>query len=133
MELGEKINTRLIFDGFAALAAETGDFVRAAQLSGAAESLGATIGYTIEPAEQIFRDAYQGKLRSALSREEFEINHEIGRNLSTEEARELAYSKNEPEPPTETRSAVRSSPTEAIETEPGIFGLDRRADADLVL
>ncbi|HEY2865679.1 MAG TPA: protein kinase, partial [Pyrinomonadaceae bacterium] len=63
MELGEKINTRLIFDGFAALAAETGDFVRAAKLSGAAESLGATIGYTIEPAEQIFRDAYQGKLK----------------------------------------------------------------------
>jgi len=109
MELGEKINTRLIFDGFAALAAETGDYVRAAKLSGAAESLGATIGYTIEPAEQIFRDAYQGKLKSALSREEFAINHEIGRNLSTEEARELAYStKKEELSPVEDEPAERS-------------------------
>ena len=91
MELGEKINTRLIFDGFAALAAEAGDHVRAAKLSGAAESLGATIGYTIEPAEQIFRDAYLGKLKAAMSREDFESYHQIGRNLSTEEARELAY------------------------------------------
>ena len=98
MELGEKINTRLIFDGFAALAAESGDHVGAAKLAGAAESLGATIGYTIEPAEQIFRDAYQGKLRAALSHEEFERYHEIGRNLSTEEARELAYSTSDAQP-----------------------------------
>jgi predicted ATPase len=91
MELGEKINTRLIFDGFAALAVERGDYVRAAKLSGVADSIGATIGYTIEPAEQLFRDTYLGKLKDAMPREEFETEHEAGRNLSTEEARKLAY------------------------------------------
>jgi predicted ATPase len=91
MELGEKINTRLIFDGFAALATEQGDYVRAAKLSGVADSIGATIGYAIEPAEQKFRDAYLGRLKSAMPRDEFEVEHEAGRNLSTEEARELAY------------------------------------------
>jgi tetratricopeptide (TPR) repeat protein len=90
VELGEKINTRLIFDGFAALAAERGDHARAARLAGAAESLGATIGYAIEPAEQRFRDAYLGKLRAAMSESEFESGRQIGRTLSTTQASELA-------------------------------------------
>ena len=95
LDIGEKINTRLIFDGFAALAAEKGDYVRAAKLSGAAESLGATIGYAIEPAEQMFRDAYIGKLRAAVPDDEFERERAAGRGLSTEEARGLAYSKSD--------------------------------------
>jgi tetratricopeptide (TPR) repeat protein len=118
MELGEKINTRLIFDGFAALAAESGDFVRAAQLSGAAESLGATIGYTIEPAEQIFRDAYQGKLKLALSREDFAANHEIGRNLSTEAAQQLAYSRGDAGPASEPEPAEPPGQAEQHEIVP---------------
>lgn len=91
MELGEKINTRLIFDGFAALATEQGDYVRAAKLSGVADSIGATIGYSIEPAEQKFRDAYLGRLKAAMPRDEFQAEHEAGRDLSTDEARKLAY------------------------------------------
>jgi len=95
LDLGEKINTRLIFDGFAALAAEDGDYPRAARLAGAAESLGATIGYAVEPAERIFRDAYLGKLRAAMPDHEFATEHEVGRKMTTAEAREFAHPRSE--------------------------------------
>jgi predicted ATPase/tRNA A-37 threonylcarbamoyl transferase component Bud32 len=90
VELGEKINTRLIFDGFAALAAEEKDYKRAARLSGVADSLGATVGYTIEPAEQKFRDHYQGRLKRSISTEEFTAEYEAGRIMPLDEARKLA-------------------------------------------
>jgi len=93
LDLGEKINTRLIFDGFAALAAESRDYVGAARLSGVAESLGATIGYTIEPAEQLFRNTYMNILKAAIPASEFDAEHEIGKRLSIEEARQLISSK----------------------------------------
>lgn len=95
LELGEKINTRLIFDGFAALAADEGDYPRAARLSGAADSLGTTIGYSVEPAEKIFRDAYLTKLRAVMTDDEFEAEHASGRQLTTEQARDLAYPRAE--------------------------------------
>ena len=88
-ELGEKINTRLIFDGFAALETERGELGRAARLSGVAESLGTTIGYAIEPAEQVFRDTYLGKLKKAMPLEEFQAEHQVGKRLSPYEAQEL--------------------------------------------
>jgi non-specific serine/threonine protein kinase len=90
LELGEKINTRLIFDGFAALAAERGQYARAARLSGAADSLGATIGYAIEPAEQIFRDAYLGKLRAAMTDSAFNKEYKVGRKMTAAQASEFA-------------------------------------------
>jgi non-specific serine/threonine protein kinase len=90
LELGEKINTRLIFDGFAALAAERGQYSRAARLSGAADSLGATIGYAIEPAEQIFRDAYLGKLRAAMTDSAFDKEYKVGRKMTPLQASEFA-------------------------------------------
>jgi hypothetical protein len=88
LELDE-INTRVIFDGFAALAADQGDYVRAARLSGAAESLGATIGYVIEPMEQKVRDSYLDKLRAAMTENEFKAKRQAGRNLTPEQARKL--------------------------------------------
>ena len=88
-EIGEKINTRLIFDGFAAIAAEAGEHVLAAKLSGVAQGLGATIGYSIEPAEQRFRDSYLDRLRSVIGDDEFETYHKAGQLLSPREAREL--------------------------------------------
>ena len=90
VELGEKINTRLIFDGFAALAAESGDHKRAAKLSGVADSLGATVGYTIEPAEQKFRDHYLDKLKRSLSADEFASEYEAGKRMPHDDARQLA-------------------------------------------
>ena len=88
-DLGEKINTRLIFDGFAALAAEDGNFALAAKLSGVAQSLGATIGYAIEPAERLFRDAYIEKVTSQLTDDEFDAEYRLGQKLSIAEAFKL--------------------------------------------
>jgi len=92
-DLGEKINTRLIFDGFAALAAEDGDFALAARLSGVAQSIGATVGYAIEPAEMIFRDAYIQKLKAELTEEEYEVENKTGQSLSISDARKLFTSR----------------------------------------
>jgi len=88
-ELGEKINTRLIFDGYAALATDAGEYIRAARLSGVAESLGASIGYAVEPAEKMFRDSYIDKLRAAMGDDEFNAEHEVGRRLTLEQATTL--------------------------------------------
>jgi tetratricopeptide (TPR) repeat protein len=92
-ELKEKINTRLIFDGFAALSTDEGDYAHAARLAGAAESFGATIGYFIEPGERLFRDAYLGKLKSAMSESKFEAERDAGRKLSDIQARQLILGK----------------------------------------
>jgi non-specific serine/threonine protein kinase len=96
--LKEKINTRLIFDGFAALAAEHGNYKRAARLSGAAESYGTTIGYFMEPGEKVFRDAYIGKLKAAMPTSEFDAEREAGRRMSDEEARRLIMDNDQPRP-----------------------------------
>jgi Predicted ATPase len=93
VELNEKINTRLVFDGFAAIATEDGDLNYAAKLSGAAESFGANVGYFIEPGEKLFRDAYLAKLKTSISKSDFETEREIGRRLSTEQLRELIVNK----------------------------------------
>jgi len=95
VELGEKINTRLIFDGFAALACEHGKYSIAARLAGVADSLSATIGYAIEPAEQRFRSSYRDKLRAAMNSGEFETEYEAGMKLSLNEARELVAASND--------------------------------------
>jgi hypothetical protein len=110
-ELDEKINTRLIFDGFAALAAEDGNFGLAARLSGAAESLGATIGYTIEPAEEIVRKVYLDKLKAVMTQAEFEAEHEIGRRFSPEQAHELASNQvGRSTPPSRTGEVSATTP-----------------------
>ena len=110
-ELDEKINTRLIFDCFAALAAEDGNFGLAARLSGAAESLGATIGYTIEPAEEIVRKVYLDKLKAVMTQTEFEAEHEIGRRFSPEQAHELASNQvGRSTPPSRTGEVSATTP-----------------------
>ncbi|MFL6469030.1 MAG: tetratricopeptide repeat protein [Pyrinomonadaceae bacterium] len=88
-ELEEKINTRLIFDGFAALAAQNEDFLNSARLAGFAESLGASVGYAREPAEVLFRDKYMEKIRAALNDADFNSEYNAGLKLSLEEATKL--------------------------------------------
>ena len=90
IELGEKINTRLIFDGFGALAAQEGNFRLAAQFSGVAETLGASIGYAPEPSERRFRDAYVIKVKEAMGEYEYADAYNAGLKLSLEEATKLA-------------------------------------------
>jgi predicted ATPase/serine/threonine protein kinase len=93
LELNEKMNTRLIFDGFAAIATEEGDYDHASILSGAAESFGTNIGYFIEPGEKLFRDAYLSKLKAAMAEADFEAGREIGRRLTPEQIRELIVNR----------------------------------------
>ena len=114
IELDERINTRLIFDGFAALAAERGQLQRAAELSGVAQSLGASIGYTTEPAELRFRDSYILKLRAALGEEAFDAAHKTGFRLTLDEAVKLARD----EPPAGTMETERHSAPSAADEAP---------------
>ena len=91
IELGEKINTRLIFDGYGALAAESRDFDVAGKLSGFAETLGASIGYAPEPAESRFRTAYVEKIKAALGDAEYNNAYIAGLKLSLDDAIKLTH------------------------------------------
>lgn len=91
LDLGNKMTISYSLDGFAALAVETGDLGRAAQLCGAAEALRESIGYKIEPAEGIFRDAYLDKLQAQMSDSEFAAAIEKGRETPPERAAQLAF------------------------------------------
>lgn len=85
----EMSNTTMIsclLDGFAGLAAKSGNAERSAKLSGAAESLRQSIGYKIEPAEEIFRDDYLAKTRAALDEQTFAALYEQGKTLNYDEA-----------------------------------------------
>jgi len=89
-DLGNKMTISYSLDGFAALAVENDELVRAAQLCGAAEALRESIGYKIEPAEEIFRRAYLDKLRTRLNDAEFDEAFEVGRATSPDKALALA-------------------------------------------
>jgi len=89
LSLDEKINIRHIMSGFAGLATQSGDFLRAARLDGVAEGLGASVEYAIEPAECQFRDAYLAKLKPALSKSLFDKEFAIGRAMSINDAKKL--------------------------------------------
>jgi tetratricopeptide (TPR) repeat protein len=67
LDLGNKMTISYSLDGFAALAQEESDYARAVLLAGAAEALRESIGYKIEPAEEVFRDAYLEKARARLN------------------------------------------------------------------
>lgn len=85
-ELGNKITISCSLDGFAAIAAERGGFDLAARLSGAAENLRESIGYKIEPAERVFRDAYLSTVLEAMETHSFESEQQRGRNTALEDA-----------------------------------------------
>lgn len=95
LNLDEKINIRHIMSGFAGLATQRGDFLRAARLDGVAEGLGASIEYAIEPAESQFRDAYLAKLKPALSKSLFDKEFAIGRAMTMTDAKKLVLDKKE--------------------------------------
>lgn len=66
-EMSNKMMIAHSFDGFAALAVKNGNAAQSAKFAGAAEALRETIGYKIEPAEEIFREKYLAKVRGALN------------------------------------------------------------------
>lgn len=69
-ELSNRITISCSLDGFAAVAAERADVRLAAMLSGAAEHLRRSVGYTIEPAEAKLRDHYVSALRTVMTEAE---------------------------------------------------------------
>jgi non-specific serine/threonine protein kinase len=91
LDLGNKMTISYSIDGFAALALENGDLNRAARLCGAAEALRESIGYKIEPAEEIFRTAYVDRLRSQMSSGDFEDSFATGKTTAPEHALAMAF------------------------------------------
>ena len=92
-DLGNKMTISYSLDGFAALATENEDLTRAAQLCGAAEALRESIGYKIEPAEEVFRNAYLEKLRAPMSDAEYNAAFEEGRSTTPDKAIALAFNE----------------------------------------
>ncbi len=86
LEMNNKTIISCALDGFAALAVKSGNVTQSAKLSGAAESLRESIGYQIEPAEEIFRAKYLLKTRAALSLQDFTKAYEAGRRLDFAES-----------------------------------------------
>lgn len=90
-DLGNKMTISYSIDGFAALAVANDDLRRAAELCGSAEALRESIGYKIEPAEEVFRNAYLEKLRGLLDDAQFSDAFERGRAMTPEKAIALAF------------------------------------------
>ncbi len=73
-------------DGLALVAAERADFVRAARLLGAGESLRRSGGSVVQPAEAAAREATMSALRRALPVEQLDAALAAGRDLSLDGA-----------------------------------------------
>jgi predicted ATPase/class 3 adenylate cyclase len=92
----------LIFH-LALCATSTGDYRRAAQITGAYDVLDAALvaaaparAYGQHPSEQKLRDNNRARLRRALGEERFERAYTIGRGLSLEQSCDLALGKTSP-------------------------------------
>ena len=92
----------LIFH-LALCATSTGDYRRAAQITGAHDLLDAALlagapamAYELDPSDQKRRDHNRARLREALGEEEFERAYAIGRGLSLEQSCDLALGKTNP-------------------------------------
>ena len=101
-DLGNKMTISYSLDGFAALALENGDLERATLLCGAAEGLRESIGYKIEPAEEVFREAYTVRLRSQMPADAFDDAFQRGRATSPDDAILMAF---------ESGKSILSAPT----------------------
>jgi len=73
-------------EGLALVASERGDFVRAAKLLGAAESLRRAAGSVVQPAEATARHATMSTLHEAVPQQQLQIALEAGRALSLDDA-----------------------------------------------
>ena len=77
-------------DGCAAAAQSNGDFQRAAQLAGAAESLRESVGYEAEISLHLFRNDYLSKVQNALDEKTLNAAYQKGQTLDLDEAVALA-------------------------------------------
>jgi predicted ATPase len=85
-EMGDRINLRTVLEGFAALMFIKGEYQSAAQVCGAASSLGETIGVELEPVERRLVDLYAEGLREAMAETDFEDAFTEGRRMNVEDA-----------------------------------------------
>ena len=84
--MDDKKTISYTLDGFAALAAKSGNAEQSAKLAGAAETLRESVDYQIEPAEEIFREKYMAATRAALAPKDFTAAYKIGRSLDFSES-----------------------------------------------
>lgn len=96
-EMGNKTMISCALEGFAALAVKRGNPAQSAKLAGAAESLRESIGYYVEPAEEIFRNKYLAETRAALGEKEYTALYANGLSMNSHEAVTLAFNQNLPE------------------------------------
>ncbi len=91
-EMGNRKIIAYSLDGFAALAAKSGNYVQSAKLAGAASAVREKIGFKVEPTEVIFREKYLAETRAALNPQDFTDAYETGRDLDFSES--IALTKN---------------------------------------
>ncbi len=89
-DLGHRIGMEDCLAGLAAVASRQGAFARAARLFGAAEALSESIGYTLEPDDQRWRDREVAALRAAAPPDLCARVWAEGRALPLDEAVNLA-------------------------------------------
>ena len=119
MALGNKMTISYSLDGFAALAIENGDPMRAARLCGAAEALRESIGYKIEAAEKVFRDAYLAKLQTLLSESDLARGLYRGHATPPEKAVMVAFKEYQIQPEEDSGIAKTGFSTTLSGTGPG--------------
>jgi predicted ATPase len=96
-EMGNTTMISCALEGFAALAVKSRNPAQSAKLAGAAESLRESIGYYIEPAEEIFRNNYLAETRASLDEKQFAALYANGLEMNSNEAVALAFNQNLPE------------------------------------
>lgn len=91
-ELGDKLRIVECIAGLAAVAADTGQPERAAQLFGSAEAVLTALGTGLDPADQIEYEHNVAHTRSLLPEEQFSASWAKGRTMRLEQA--LVYALN---------------------------------------
>lgn len=89
-EANSKVIISCALDGFAAIAAVSGNYEQSAQIVGAVDNLRQSINNNIEPAEEIFRESYLTKVRNALPEKKFAELYEQGQTTTLAETYLLA-------------------------------------------
>jgi tetratricopeptide (TPR) repeat protein len=88
--IGDRFNTPFVFSGLAAIALERGEFVRAATLVGAAESLMESQHMAWPPDERPHYERMLTALPEAMGAGEFERARAAGRSMASKEAVDFA-------------------------------------------
>lgn len=89
LEMSNKTMISCALEGFAALALKNGSPEYSAKIAGAAEQMRESIGYNLEPAEEIFRNDYLPEAKAVLGEKRFKEIYAQGRKLELGEITSL--------------------------------------------